>query len=173
MAAAADVHPRAPILLSFSANLAIALSAVFVGYAVMLYFGAGNPSLHTIFDTSTVVIAVLAALLLWDVSRRTGESWLLFLTISFAMAALGDLYHLAVVLGTLDLEPTSVELRTGTWGPSAYVLPIGLGASLLLRDRPRSFAWPFALGLALVAAVLVVVFHLVPRCSEPGFLGIS
>jgi PAS domain S-box-containing protein len=173
MAAAADARPRAPIMLSFSANLGIALTGVVVGYAAMFYYGAGNPSLHTILDTSAGLLDLLVALLLWDISRRSDESWPLFLAIAFTMVAASDLYHLVVVLGTLGLDTADIQLRAGTWGPSAHLLPIGIGASLLLRKRPRSFAVPFAIGLALVAAALVALYLSIPRYTESGFLGIA
>ena len=172
-AIAAVLHPRAPIILSFSANLGIALAAVVIGYAVMLYRGTDSASLHTILDTSAGLLAVLVALLLWDISRRSDESWPLFLTIAFAMVAIGDLFHLVVVLGTVGTDAAEIKLRAGTWGPPAHLLPIGIGAALLLRNRPRSFAWLFALGLAFLAAILFAIFLSIPRYVDPGFLRIS
>src|SRR6266487_3803981 len=88
---ASEAGPRAPMILSFSANLGIALAAVFVGYAVMLYYRAEGASLHTMLDTSVALIAALIALLLWDMSRKSETGRPIFLTITFAMLAMGEL----------------------------------------------------------------------------------
>jgi PAS domain S-box-containing protein len=167
------VHPRAPPILSFSANLGIALATVFLGYAAMLYYGAEGSSLHTMLDTSVALIAALIALLLWDMSRKSETRRPLFLTITFAMLAVGELMHVVAVLATPWEGEAEVWLRAGTWGPPACLLPIGLGASLLVSKLPRSYGWLFTFGLTLVAIILVVIFLSVPRYTAPGFLGIS
>jgi PAS domain S-box-containing protein len=174
MLVAAYTNPRTPIVLSFSANLVTAFAVLLLGGAAMLHYGAENPTLHTVLDTSVALTGALAALLLWDVSRRTDLSWPLFLAISFGMLAIGELVHVASVLGWLGGgAETDVRLRAGTWGPPAHLLPIGVGASLLLRKRPRSVAWPLAVGLVLLAIALVATFLSVPRYTEPGFLWIT
>ncbi|MFA6117494.1 MAG: PAS domain S-box protein [Sphingomonas sp.] len=174
MFVAAYTSPRTPIFLSFSANLITAFAVLLLGGAAMLHFGAENPSLHTVLDTSVALTGALVALLLWDVSRRTDQSWPLFLAISFAMLAIGESLHVVAVLGWLGGgAEADVQFRAGTWGPPAYLLPIGVGASLLLRNRPRSFAWPLAAGLALFAIVLIAIFLSVPRYTDPGFLWLT
>lgn len=171
---ATEADPRAPIALSFASNFAFAFMALVLGGAAMLHYGAQDPSLHTVLDTSVALTGALVALLLWDVSRRTDQSWPLFLAISFAMLAIGELLHVVGVLGWLGSGPgTDAQLRSGSWGPPALLLPIGVGASLLLRNRSRSTVWAFAGGLALLAAALVAIFLSVPRYSDPGFLWIS
>lgn len=165
---------RAPIALSFSANFTIALIALLIGAAAMFQFGAQGASLHTILDTSVALIGILVALLLWDVSRRTEQSLPLFLAISFAILATGELLHVASVLGWLGTGAgADVRLRAGTWAPPAYVLPIGVGASLILHKRPRSFAWTLAAGLVLLAVLLVAIFLSIPRYTESGLLWIT
>jgi PAS domain S-box-containing protein len=174
MAIADHANPRTPIVLSFSANLVIALATLLLGGAAMLYHGAENPPLHTVLDTSVALTGALIALLLWDVSRRSDQSWPLFLAISFAMLAVGELLHVASVLGWLGSgTETDIRLRAGTWGPPAHLLPIGIGASLLLRKRPRSLAWLFTLVLALLTVALIAIFLSVQRYTEPGFLWIT
>jgi signal transduction histidine kinase len=171
---AADANVRAPIVLSFTANLALAIAALLGGGGAMLLYGAQDPSLHTVLDTSTALTGALVALLLWDVSRRTDQSWPLFLAISFAMLTLGELLHVLAVLDWLgNGAAADVRMRAGTWGPPAHLLPIGVGASLLLRNRPRSFAWLLALGLVLLALLLVPTFFLAPRYADPGLLWIT
>jgi PAS domain S-box-containing protein len=168
------LKPRTPVAVGFSANLVAALVAFMLGAAVMLHYGAENPSLHTILDTSVAVTGALLALLLWDVSRRTEQSLPLFLALCFAMLAIGELLHVVTVLGWLGGGTAGdLQYRAGTWGPPAYLLPIGVGAALLLRDRSRWYAWPLAIGLVLLAAALVAIFLAVPRHTAPGLLWIT
>ncbi|MBB4100446.1 PAS domain S-box protein [Sphingomonas kyeonggiensis] len=174
MAVEAETSIRAPIALSFSANLAIALVLFLLGSGSILAFHSHDPALHTVLDTSVALTGALIALLLWEVSRRGDESWPLFLTISFATLAVGELVHVVAVLGWLGGGTTAdVRLRAGTWGPPAHLLVIGVGASLLLRRRPRRVVLPFAAALLLLSIALVAVFLTVPRYSEPGLLGIT
>jgi PAS domain S-box-containing protein len=168
------LNPRTPVTVDFSVNLVAAFIAFVLGAAAMLYYGAGNPELHTVLDASVAVSGALIALLLWDVSRRTDRSWPLFLAICFAMTAISEFLHVVTVLGWFGDGPSGhVTSRAGSWGPRAYLLPISVWAALLLRDRPRWYAWPLAAGLALLAAALIAIFQLIPRYAEPGLFGIT
>jgi PAS domain S-box-containing protein len=168
------LNPRTPVTVDFSANLAIAFIAFVLGAAAMLHYGAGSPELHTVLDTSVAVTGALIALLLWDVSRRTDQSWPLFLAICFAMTAISEFLHVVTVLGWFGDGPSGdVTSRAGSWGPRAYLLPISAWAALLLRDRPRWYAWPLAAGLVLLAAALIAIFQVIPRYAEPGLLWIT
>jgi PAS domain S-box-containing protein len=174
MFVAPHLNPRTPITVGFSANLATAFIAFVLGAGAMLHYGAENASLHTILDTSVAVTGALIALLLWDISRRTDQSWPLFLAISFALLTIGELLHVLTVLGWLGSGAgADVQFRAGTWGPPAHLLPVGVGAALLLRNRPRWYAWPLAAGLALLAAILVAAFLVIPRYTAPGLLWIT
>lgn len=166
--------PRAPIVLSFAHNLSIAL-ALFIAGAIAIFVGdAHDPALHTVLDTSVALTGALVALLLWDISRRVDQSWPLLLAISFAFLSIAETLHVMAVLGWLgggvELD---VRMRAGTWGPAAYLLPLGVGAALWLRDRPRAFAWLFALGLVVLGGALTAFFLIVPRYTAPGLLWIT
>lgn len=165
---------RAPIALSFSTNLTIALAGFGLGAAALLDSGAHDPALHTVLDTGVALTSALVALLLWDISRRTDRGWPLFITLSFAMLAIGELLHVVAVLGWIgEGAQDDMRLRAGTWGPPAYLLPISLGASILLAERSRSLAPAFAAGLVVLAVALVAIFLSVPRHTEPWLLGIT
>jgi len=166
--------PRAPIILGFTLNLAIALTLFIAGAALMFGFDAHDPALHTVLDTSVALTGALIALLLWDISRRVDRGWPLFLAVSFAFLALGEALHVLAVLGWLGGGAgADVRFRAGTWGPAAHLLPIGVGAALWLRDRPRSLIWLFTLGLALLAVALTAFFLGAPRYAPPGPLGVT
>lgn len=174
MMSSADTSIRAPIVLSFAANLAIALLVLILSGGAMLHFNAAGPSLHTVLDTSVALTGVLVALLFWDMSRRTDDSWPLFLAISFAFLVLGEALHVMAVLGWLGGGAgADVQFRAGTWGPAGHLLPLGVGAALLLRHRPRSFSWLFAAGLAVLAVLLAAFFLVAPRYVAPGFLWVT
>jgi len=172
MDAAGEKH--VPKVLGFAANLAIALAVLLVGGGAILYFDATGPALHSMVDTSVTLTGALVALLFWDMSRRTEESWPLFLAISFAYLALGEALHMLAVLGGLGaVFGSDVRLRAGTWGPPAHLLPIGVGAALLLRNRPRSAAWLLAVALGALAILLGLFFFTAQRYSASGLLWIT
>ncbi len=171
---AAAAAPRGPIVLTFSANLAMALAALAIGAAAIVHFGTDDHSLHTVLDTSVALTSALIALLLWDVSRRNDQTWPLLLAIVFAMLAIGELVHVFALLGWFGGgSEADVRLRSGSWGPPALVLSCGVAASLILRNRPRRIAWPFAACALLLAVMLVAVFLSLPRYTEPWLLGVS
>ena len=169
-----EASPPTQVVLSFRTNFIIALAALVAGWVAITLRGAHDPALHTVLDTSVALTGALIALLLWDISRRTEYGWPLFLAISFGMLAAGEFLHVLAVLGWLGGGPEAeVRFRAGTWGPPAHVLPVGVGAALLLRDRDRSFAWLFAPAMILLALGLFAIFLSLPRYTAPGLFGIS
>jgi PAS domain S-box-containing protein len=174
MSVAPYLHPRTPVTVDFSANLVAAFIAFVLGASAMLHYGADNREWHTVLDTSVAVTGALIALSLWDVSRRTEQSWPLFLAICFAMTAISEFLHVVTVLGWFGHSPAGTATsRAGSWGPRAYLVPISVWAALLLRHRPRWYAWPLAAGLALLAVALIALFQLIPRYAQPGLLWIT
>src|SRR3569832_814517 len=168
------LNPRTPVTVDFSANLVAAFVAFLLGASAMLHYGAGNRALHTVLDTCVAVTGALIALSLWDVSRRTERSWPLFLAVCFAITAISEFLHVVTVLGWFGHTPVGTATsRAGSWGPRAYLVPLGVLAALLLRDRPRWYAWPLAAGLVLLGAALVALFQLVPRYGQPGLFWIT
>lgn len=174
MSVAPYLHPRTPVTVDFSANLVAAFVAFVLGASAMLHYGADNREWHTVLDTSVAVTGALIALSLWDVSRRTEQSWPLLLAICFAMTAISEFLHVVTLLGWFGHGPAGTATsRAGSWGPRAYLLPISVWAALLLRHRPRWYAWPLAAGLALLTVALVAAFQLIPRYAQPGLLWIT
>jgi signal transduction histidine kinase/CheY-like chemotaxis protein len=163
--------------LDFRVNALLALLIFAAGIAGILVWRVDDAIFHTILDTSVALTGALAAVLLWDVSVRTESGWPLFLALAFTVLVVGEFAHTIAALDWLDgngrLGLSAVQWRAGTWGPPALMLPIGVGAALLLRDRDRSIAWLLALGLVLLGIALFALFQLVPRYSAPGLLGIS
>ena len=169
-----ETSPPASVAPSFKTNFCIALAALFIGWLAIALLDAHDAALHTVLDTSVALTGALVALLLWDISRQTDDSWSLFLAISFGMLTIGELVHVLAVLGWLGGGPgADVRFRAGTWGPPAHLLPIGVGAALLLRHRNRSFAWLFGSAMILLALGLIAVFLTVSRYTPPGLFGIT
>lgn len=98
----------------------------------------------------------MLALLLLDTASRTPAIFPRLLAICFVLAGLGELAHtlaaLEALAGVVSGGPLQIQWRAGTWGTPAYILPIDLGVSLLLRDRGSKTVWPFALALETLAA---------------------
>ncbi len=134
------------------------------------------PALHTIFDTTAVLLAGLLAFLLWDMGWRSGQLLARLKALCFATAALLELMHLIFAISdttmTAEQRHWATLLRPATWPPAAYLLPLGIGVALAVRAR-RVHALLFG-GLLLVLAIgLVLLFQQVPRYADPGFLGIT
>lgn len=160
----------------FGKNLAIAFVMFGLGATGILAWQVQSPIFHTILDTCAFLTSGLIALLLWDVSRRMGQTLVLFLAIAFGVLAAAELVHVLVALERLSWEsPAEAEIRwrAGTWGPSAYLSAIGVGAVLFLRQYPPRLGWVFALTLILLYLALALTFQLLPRYAESFFFGIS
>ena len=160
----------------FGRNLTIALAMLGLGAAAILIWQIQSPTFHTILDTSALLTSGLTALLLWDVGVRTGRSLPLFLSIAFGVLAAGELVHTLIAMQQLSGESQAsaeIRWRAGTWGPTAHIGAIGVGAALFLRDQPRRRGGAFALALILLYLVLLLVFQLLPRYADPAFFGVS
>ena len=112
--------------------------------------GPAFPVLHTMLNTGIALVTVVLSLLFWDLGWRTGNSLVRFMAIVFAVAGFLEVLHVLAAL-----EPASASeglnevwrrLRSGTWAPPAYLLPLGLGFLLLVGPPPRTSKTVFALG---------------------------
>src|SRR5690348_11200744 len=134
--------------------------------------GTDFPALHSILDTAVFMASGMLAFLLWDLGWRTDERLPRLKAVVFATIAILELLHVITALDFAELPEAWVLVRLGTWSPAAYLLPLGLAASLPLSRRDTSPAI-FMIILVGVAAMLMGVFALVPRYTDPGFLGIT
>lgn len=150
-----------------------------VGYgllAVALLVGGrlNYPHLHTILDTGMLVLSGVLAWLFWEVGRRLDRPFPHGIAISFAITSLMELVHVLVTVewqGVLaPIAGAAGELRPGTWPPSAYILPIGIGCALLTRSVRRVF---LAGGLVAASILLLLAFDELSRYSPPSWLGIT
>ena len=134
------------------------------------------PVLHTILNTAIALVTVVLSLLFWDLGWRTGASLVRFTAILYAVVGVLEVLHVLAAL-----EPSSASdsfnaivqsLRSGTWAPPAYLLPLGM-AVLLWTRRPSSAAMAiFATGTILAAIGLFVLFQWLPRYGPIRWLGI-
>ena len=135
--------------------------------------GPGFPVLHTILNTGIALVTVAVSLLFWDLGWRTGESLVRFMAIVFAVAGVLEVLHVLAAL-----EPASASeglnrlmrrLRSGTWAPPAYLLPLGIGDVLLWIAPPRARpSAVFAIGTMAAAGGLFVLFQWLPRYATAG-----
>ena len=156
--------------------IALAIS-VAAGAAIFSAPGAEFLVLHTILNTGIALGAVAVSLLFLDLGMRTGQPLLRYMAIIFAVAGLLEILHVLAAL-----EPASASeffnevhrrLRSGTWAPPAYLLPLGIGIAMSIPTTSRLSRHVFALGAILAAAGLFVLFQWLPRYSPPGWFGIQ
>ncbi|HKU90392.1 MAG TPA: ATP-binding protein [Steroidobacteraceae bacterium] len=134
------------------------------------------PVLHTILNTGIALVTVVLSLLFWDLGWRTGATLVRFTAILYAVVGVLEVLHVLAAL-----EPSSASesfnaivqsLRSGTWAPPAYLLPLGM-AVLLWTQRPsRAAIAIFATGTLLAAIGLFVLFQWLPRYAPIEWLGI-
>ena len=170
--AAVDANSRSLTTVNFIANFRIALLLLLIGVAAMLGLGTQASSLHTILDTAVVWTAALIALLYWDISRRTGQTAALLLSISFAVLVGGELIHTLAVLGR-ERMVMDLSMSAATWTMPSYVLPTGILASLMLGLRRRSIVWLFAPAMVLFALTVATLALIISRIGEPALFGIT
>ena len=140
--------------------------------AVVLAVGNDSPALHSILDTGVFLLSAMIAFLLWDMGWRTGQRLARLKAVCFAVVALMELLHVVTALDFSGAPRFTILLRLGTWSPAAYLLPLGLLFALPLRRRPSSELL-FGVGLLAAAAVLMVLFAVISRYSDPPVLGMS
>lgn len=155
-------------------------TAIFSVEITALLAAAGNayPTLHTILDVSVFLMSGVLALLLWDSGSRHRPSLYRWLAISFTVAALCEFIHVMVAIEWPErfarIHQFAEQVRSGTWAPAAYLLPLGLLGALGLgrKEGKRGVGW-FGLSLVGLGAGLIILFQWLPRYAVPGWLGIS
>ncbi len=140
--------------------------------AVALSVSTDLPALHSILDTAVFLLSAVLAFLLWDMGWRTAQPLARLQAACFGVVALLELLHVITALDFSEAEHLAMLLRPGTWSPAAYLLPLGLLVALPLSRDDARVAW-FTAGLLVAAAALMALFALVPRYSEPSFLGVT
>ncbi|HET7809194.1 MAG TPA: ATP-binding protein [Steroidobacteraceae bacterium] len=134
------------------------------------------PVLHTILNTGLAMGTVVVSLLFWDLGWRTRSVLLRYLAIVFAITGALQVSHVIAALepstASDALNQALRSLRSGTWAPPAYLLPLGTGVALLAAPAPRNSKLGFASGCIAAAVGLFVLFQWLPRYTAPTLLGI-
>jgi signal transduction histidine kinase len=162
---------------TFAANFAVAIAAFALGSIALRNWSSSDALYHTVLVTGLCLTGGLLALLLWDVSVRTGRALPLMLAISFAISAAASTIHMILALHTARAGGmrafTDISWQTGAWGQAVYVLPIGTLAAVYLRNHTARIGWAFFGGLCIASAALSVAFAGLPAYVPNGFLGIT
>ncbi|WBL80956.1 response regulator [Bradyrhizobium xenonodulans] len=161
-----------------SFSVAGVLIAFGVGSATLLAAGRRDyPELHTILDTSMALITGLLTLLLWGTGARIGQPLYKRLAIAFGATFVLEFLHVLVIVewsGSLAFVMQLREfLRPATWPPAAHILAIGILAAIWSSRRNRGGTPAFALFMAVVAVLLVMIFQRLPPYRPPGLLEIT
>jgi signal transduction histidine kinase/ActR/RegA family two-component response regulator len=135
------------------------------------------PDLHVILDTGAALLSGVLALVFFDVGRRIGRPFPKLIAACFAATSLSESIHVLVTvewsgpfLGIVRWEGV---LRPATWPTGAYVLPVGVLASLFGRGRGWLRPWILAIGLSVLGAALLPLFIALPRYTSPGVFAIT
>ena len=124
-----------------TSSLLSAVTAI-AGAAIFSAPGPGFPVLHTILNTGIALATVAVSLLFWDLGWRTGEIRVRFLAIVFAVAGVLEVLHVMAALepssASEELNAVVHGLRSGTWAPPAYLLPLGTAIVLWWKPTPTT-----------------------------------
>jgi signal transduction histidine kinase/ActR/RegA family two-component response regulator len=135
------------------------------------------PFLHAIFDTSGFLISASLALVLRDLGKRTRRLLLTRMAIAFAIVAVFELIHVLTSLGvtaeSAAIREFLLPLFPGTWPPTAYLLPLSLGAALWLKPPWPESGSVFAVALLMTGIWLVALFQWLPPYSNPPLLPVT
>ena len=164
---------------SFSVAITLVLASVIA--IVLLALGRHDyPNLHNVLDTGACMLAGMLALLLWDIGRRAHLPLTNWLARCFTVTFIAELVHVAVTLdwfGSLGivaaLQPV---LRPTTWPIAAYMLAAGAAVTLWITHRDEGGergALAFLLALLVFGGLLFAVFRVLPRYTEPTWLGMT
>ena len=162
----------------FSRDIGIALFGfAAVALAVLAIGRRDYPELHTILDTGIFFLSALLTVLLWDIGRRIGRPFPLWLAASFGVTAALEFVHMMVNVewwGVLaPIAELKAFLRPATWPPAAHVLPIGIGAAIwrLRRgERPTPYFLP---AVAIGGAAVFEAFQYLPTYTPAITFGIT
>ena len=129
--------------------IALGLSAI-AAAAIFSAPGPAFPVLHTILNTGIALGTVAVSLLFWDLGWRTRAPLIRFLAIVFVVVGVLEIQHVLAALEPASASETLNDLlwrlRSGTWAPPAYLLPLGMGAASLIAPSPRASKTLFAAG---------------------------
>jgi signal transduction histidine kinase/ActR/RegA family two-component response regulator len=145
--------------------------------AVVIATSRDFPVLHAILDTGAFLISGALALVLRDLGRRTDRQLLRRMAVAFAVVAFLELIHVLISLGMAAESSVIREfcrpLSPRIWSPTAYLLPVGLGAALLIRHPRLESSTGFTVALLIAGAALVAVFLWMPPYAQPPWFAIS
>jgi PAS domain S-box-containing protein len=145
---------------------------------ILVYAGRSDyPDLHTILDTCTFLLSSVLAMLFWDIGNRIENPFPKWIASSFAVAALLAFVHMMVTVEWsgpfVVISELETVLRPSTWSPTMYILPIGIGASIVLLHYKAQRVLPFFLLLFVLAGLFLLIFHELPRYTYPTVFGIT
>src|SRR3954467_10563865 len=112
-------------------DFSIAIGASLVaGIGIFSAPGHAFPILHTILNTAITLATAAMSVLFRDVGWRTRAAPLRFMAIVFAVAGVLQILHVLSALepasASEQLDQALRRLRSGTWAPPAYLLPLGV-----------------------------------------------
>ena len=149
------------------------LAAVAVAFASTRDF----PFLHAILDTSALLVSCALALVLRDLGKRTGRHLLTRMAVAFSIVAVFELIHVMSSLGmtaeSAAIRKFTLPLFSGTWPPTAYLLPLSLGAALWLKSPWPESGAAFAVALLMAGTWLLALFQWIPPYTQPPWFSIT
>jgi signal transduction histidine kinase/ActR/RegA family two-component response regulator len=169
---------RAGASLTFNSIFLACVVIDLVGAIVLFAFPSlQNQTVHTILDTAIVLSTGILALLFWQVSARTKQPIAQFMAISLTLVMLGEMVHEAAVIarplnGANGILGMLHDL-SGTWGPSAGLLPLSLLIVPLVEKSSVQMRRILVALMVVLDGALFLLFTWLPHLDHPVLLGID
>jgi len=164
-----DLKPGRDFIIALGFSLA-------AGVAIFTAPGPAFPVLHTILNTGIALCTVAVSLLFWDLGWRTPAILVRYMAIVYAVVAFLEILHVLAALepstASEALNGAMRDVRSGTWAPPAYLLPLGIAFILFTAPARHMSKALFAVGIVALAGGLFALFQWLPRYTPLGFLGI-
>jgi signal transduction histidine kinase/CheY-like chemotaxis protein len=170
-------HGSAASSATTTRNLVLPLLAFAALAVLLLALGQREyPELHTMLDTGSFLMSVVLASSLWEIGRRLGRGFAIWVAGAFAVTAFLEFLHVTATIewwdDILPMLALPTTLRPTTWSPSAYILPIGIWLAIHRLRRGERAMPLFVPALVLLAAALFALFQFVPS-NQPTVFGVT
>ncbi len=152
-------------------------------YALIVFslWGTGEEKfkdLHLGLDTGNAILSLLLAVFLLGERHTMQPNLRSYLVIGFGFSAGTELLHALIGIEWSGwfvwIENYAGVLRPATWPSSTYLLPLAMVWIYWLEGRNATlFPSLFAMGVALLMLVLLVLSFRLPRYVDTGVLGIQ
>lgn len=157
----------------FISRIAV-LAGVFIALNLLagkFYFivsGGIYPTVHTVMEFASIVVAMSVSLMSWYDYRHKGEARALILALAFCAVGMVDFAHTLSYFGMPDfLGPNSVNKASTFWIMARIIQALGILGAVVAGTRPLTLKRP---GMAPLFAIMAAALAIYLTAAHLSFL---